>query len=157
MSLFCRAVCKRGPSLQVSWPIQPLLCHMQSPLAPDCRNGWFLFFALSDLTLPALKAKASCGCVTYKCQTKLLLELRKRYLLQMVAAMLKCTMSPGILFCTASLVPGSSCFFADMFSYPGHSEHAGSHSESLLLRWENWGLSLVFEGQIFPESHPSVP
>lgn len=54
----------------------------RSHLAPGCGNNWFLFFTLSDLTLPALKAKAPRGRVTHNRWTKLLPELRKRYLPQ---------------------------------------------------------------------------
>lgn len=64
----------------------------------------------------------------------------------MVVVMLKCIMSFGILFCIVFFVFGLSCFFVDMFFYFGYFEYVGLYLESFFFRWENWGLSLVFEG-----------
>jgi len=108
--------------------------YMLSRPAPGRTNDAYLFFTLPDVTLPALKVKASHGWVTPRSRTKLLPEPRWRYLLQ-----------NGRGNINLNSVSPICCFSADVSPYPGRSARAGPCSGNLPPRWDSQGLSFLLK------------
>lgn len=113
--------------------------------------------------LPAVEAKMSHGCITYKRWTQFRLELRKRYLLQSGHGNVDGRARSGVLFLTVVRVcvcaHACVCVCLDQaaalhmcFFMPAALNVLGH-----VLRWGNQGPSVYSEAQVLPEPRPSVP
>lgn len=136
---------KWGTSLQGSLPGEPLSHAKPSCFRSGC-SALTLYFTSQSQDLRRLR----------KLQTlaKAPAWPREEVCCRMAMAMVNCRKRPGVLFCTAFLVSGWSCFLADMFSYPGCSECAGSCSEKPPSQVGKSGTELVWGSPDFARAGP---